>query len=303
MTVEQLPRTARLTAVASGSIAVALIVMAIKYLAYLRTDSVALYSDALESVVNLVAAIVALLAIRVSQRPADKHHPYGHHKAELFAAVLEGALIVVAALAIMHEAWLALQSARLVNRPWEGLAINGLATAINSAWAYVLIRGGRTWRSPALTADGWHLLTDVATSIGVLVGVVLVAITGWRLLDPLIAIAVAFNILWAGYRISMLSLSVLMDEAASSEIQGRIQELIAANANGALQVHDIRTRHAGRAMFIEFHLVVPGAMTVSEAHVICDRLEYALEADIEGAEVVIHVEPEHKAKEKGTVQL
>lgn len=185
----------------------------------------------------------------------------------------------------------------------EGLLISGVATAINAAWSYVLVSGGRVWRSPALTADGWHLLTDVATSLGVLVGVVLVAITGWRLLDPLIAIAVAINILWAGYRIMLHSMSGLMDEAASGEIQARIRGLIAANGYGALQVHDIRTRHAGRATFIEFHLVVPGAMSVSDAHAICDRLEHVLEAEIEGAEVVIHVEPETKAKEADAVQL
>lgn len=295
--------TSRLSLMAAASIVVALVVMGIKYLAYVRTGSVALYSDAAESIVNLVTAIAALIAIRVSQRPADKRHPFGHHKAELFAAVLEGVLITVAALVIIQEAWHSLHEARPVQRPFEGLLINGLATAINTGWAYLLISRGKTWRSPALVADGWHLMTDVFTSVGVLAGVVLVAATGWQMLDPLLAIAVAINILFAGYRITMQSMSTLMDEAASADIQSRIHELIAANGNGALQAHDIRTRHAGRAMFIDFHLVVPGDMTVAAAHEICDRLEDALETEIEGAEVVIHVEPDHKAKARAAVQL
>lgn len=295
--------TERLLLVAAASIVVSLLVMGIKYLAYLRTGSIALYSDALESIVNLVTAVAALAAIHVSQQPADKKHPFGHHKAELFAAVLEGVLITVAALMILHEAWAALKEPRPVDRPYEGLLINGIASVINAGWCYLLISRGRAWRSPALVADGWHLLTDVATSAGVLVGVLLVAVTGWQILDPLLAIAVALNILYAGYGIMRHSASGLMDEAASSEIQARIRSLIESNGYGALQVHDIRTRHAGRATFVDFHLVVPGGMTVRDAHDICDRLEDALEADIEGAEVVIHVEPDHKAKTKGAVQL
>lgn len=303
MALADMPETKRLTLVAAGSIAIALLVMAIKYLAYLRTGSVALYSDALESIVNLLTAVAALVAIRVSQRPADKRHPFGHHKAELFSAAIEGALIIVAALLIMREAWLALSGGHSVERATEGLLINGVATAINAGWAVLLVTRGRAWRSPALVADGWHLFTDVATSIGVLIGVVLVAVTGWRILDPLIAVGVAGHILWAGSRISMQSMSGLMDETAGSETETQIRALIAMNGNGALQVHDIRTRHAGRATFIEFHLVVPGTMTVLDAHEICDRLEHAIEASIEGAEVVIHVEPDHKAKSKGAVEL
>ena len=295
--------TSRLSLIAAASIVIALVVMGIKYLAYARTGSVALYSDAAESIVNLFTAIAALVAIRVSQRPADKRHPFGHHKAELFAAVLEGVLINIAALVIIHEAWQALHVTRPVERPFEGLLINAVATTINASWSYLLISRGKAWRSPALVADGWHLFTDVATSIGVLVGVVLVALTGWHILDPLLAIAVALNIVWAGFRITMQSMSSLMDEAASGEIQARIHELIAANGDGALQAHDIRTRHAGRATFIDFHLVVPGAMTVAAAHEICDRLEGVLEAEIEGAEVVIHVEPDHKAKARAAVHL
>jgi len=275
--------------------------MGIKYMAYVLTGSVALYSDALESIVNVVTAVVALLAVQVSSRPADKNHPYGHHKAEFFSAVIEGVLIVIAALMILREAWGALLQPRGLDQPALGLLVNGAATALNAAWSWFLISRGKAWRSPALVADGWHLFTDVATSMGVIVGLVLAALTGWTILDPLLAALVAVNILWAGYKLTSQSMSGLMDEAVDGHIQGRIREAITANGGGALQVHDIRTRHAGRATFIEFHLVVPGEMKVSAAHEICDRLEDALRSTVEGAEIVIHVEPEHKAKTKGAV--
>lgn len=291
--------------VAAGSIAVGVVCMAIKYLAYLQTGSVALYSDALESIVNVIASIAVLFAIRVSTTPADKDHPYGHHKAELFSAVLEGALIIVAALLIVREAYEALFTARPIAHAPLGIVINGAATAINAAWAVFLIDRGRRWRSPALAADGWHIMTDVVTSVGVLVGIALAAITGWYVLDPVIALAVAANILWAGYGIVSGSLSGLMDEAAAPEIQKKIRDAIRSSGGGALEAHDIRTRHAGRATFIEFHLVVPGTMSVAEAHEICDRIEHAIEHDIEGSDVIIHVEPETKAKSEagGTISL
>lgn len=291
--------------IAAGSILVALAVMGLKYWAYLVTGSVALYSDALESIVNLVAAVAALAAIHVSTRPADRNHPFGHHKAEYLSAVLEGVLIVVAALLIFREAYDAIVSPRTLSGFGHGMALSAVATVFNGAWSAFLIRRGRKLRSPALVADGWHLLTDVLTSVGVLTGLVLAAVTGIDILDPLLAVAVAIYILWSGSKIAMSSLSGLMDEAADSDIQARIRVAIERSGGGAIEAHDVRTRQAGRVTFIEFHLVVPGAMSVLEAHAICDRLEAALEADIEGSEVVIHVEPEHKAKErsKGTIPL
>lgn len=291
--------------IGAGSIAVALAVMALKYAAYLVTGSVALYSDALESVVNLVTAMAALLAIHVSSQPADRKHPFGHHKAEYLSAVLEGVLIVVAALLIMREAYDAFIRPRAIEAFGLGAALSALATVLNGGWSAFLIREGRKLRSPALVADGWHLLSDVVTSVGVIAGVLLVAATGLTVLDPLLAVAVAGYILWSGSKIVLASLSGLLDEAADSEIQARIRAAILRNGDGALEVHDVRTRQAGRATFIEFHLVVPGAMSVEAAHEICDRLEAALEAEIEGSEIVIHVEPEHKAKNraKGTIRL
>lgn len=293
----------RVALAATVSILVAFLVMAIKAVAYQLTGSVALYSDALESVVNVVTAFAALIAVRVSARPADREHPFGHHKAEFFSAVLEGVLIIVAALLILREAYAALLAPRALQQPALGLLVSGLATAINGAWSWFLIHRGKRWRSPALVADGWHLLTDVLTSVGVIAGISLASVTGWKILDPLLAAAVALQILWAGYRIVSGSLSGLLDEAAPPEVEARIAETIRGHGAEAIQAHDIRTRHAGRVTFVEFHLVVPGSMTVARSHEICDRIEGALRAEVDGARVVIHVEPEHKAKGKGAISL
>lgn len=295
----------RITVFAAVNIAVAAAVMGIKYLAYLYSGSVAIYSDALESIVNVVTAIAALVAVHISSKPADKNHPFGHHKAEFFAAIFEGAMIIVAALAILVKAYSAIRSGATLTDPGYGIAINAAAAAINAFWAYLLINRGTTWRSAALTADGWHLFTDVITSAGVLIGLLLAIVTGWHILDPILAAIVALNILWTGHKIALQSMSSLMDQAASPEIEARIRKVIEDNGTGAAQAHDIRTRQAGRALFIEFHLVVHGLMTVEAAHAICDRLEDAIEAEIEGSEVVIHVEPDHKAKPEhaGAVQL
>jgi cation diffusion facilitator family transporter len=295
----------RIATFAAINITVAAAIMAVKYLAYLVSGSVALYSDALESIVNVVTAVAALLAVRISAIPADQDHQFGHHKAEFFAAIFEGAMIIVAAILILSKAYAALRHETLLENPGLGLAINAAAAVANAAWAGLVIDRGKAWRSAALTADGWHLVTDVVTSAGVLAGLGLALMTGWHVLDPLLAAAVALNILWTGYKIALHSMSSLMDQAASPEIEEQIRRIIEANGQGAAQAHDIRTRQAGRALFIEFHLVVHGMMTVNAAHAICDRLEDAIEAEIEGSEVVIHVEPDFKAKpeESGAVPL
>lgn len=289
----------RLALVASSSIGVAAVVMGLKYLAYLQTGSAALYSDALESIVNLATAVVALYTIRIAARPADRRHQFGHHKAEYFSAVLEGVLVVVAALLILREAYDAYLVPRSLDNLVQGMGISALATAINAGWCAFLIRWGRARRSPALVADGWHLFSDVVTSVGVLVGLALAAATGWHILDPAMAAVVALNILWAGWRLVRDSVSGLMDEAVAAEIALRIRQAIADNSAGAIEAHDVKTRAAGRATFIEFHLVVPGSMSVAASHEICDRLEAALVEAVEGAEVLIHVEPEEEAKQGG----
>lgn len=305
MPTETAPINGKISKVAAANIAVALAVICLKYAAYVVSGSVALYSDALESIVNVITAVAAYVAIWMSAKPPDSDHPFGHSKAEFLAAMFEGAMIAVAAVLIMIKAYNGLVQGVTLSHSTLGLSINSIATVINALWAWVMIKWGTQWRSPALVADGHHLFTDVITSIGVLIALVLTLATGWYILDPLIAAVVAVNILMMGYRIATESMSRLMDEAASPEIEARIRGAIEANGIGALQAHDIRTRQAGRALFIEFHLVVPGSMTVDEAHAICDRLENSIEKNIEGSEVVIHVEPEYKAKpeDSGAVPL
>jgi cation diffusion facilitator family transporter len=234
-------------------------------------------------------------------QPADERHPYGHHKAEFFSAVLEGAMIIVAALIIFHEAWTAFQNPRPLDAPVEGLFVNWLASVINGVWCWVLISRGRKHRSPALVADGYHLLSDVVSSVGVTLGVLLAIVTGWHVLDPALAALVALNILWSGWKVMKSSLSGLLDEAVPDETLERIREIISDKASGAIEAHDLRTRHAGAVTFIEFHLVVDGQTTVLDAHDICDRIEAAIRKEVSDARVTIHVEPEDKAKHKGVI--
>ncbi|NBB68997.1 MAG: cation diffusion facilitator family transporter [Alphaproteobacteria bacterium] len=283
--------------------AVGLAVLALKLAAWALTGSVALLSDALESIVNVAAAGLALWALWLAAHPADREHPYGHHKAEYLSAVMEGALIVVAALIILHEAGWALFEPRRLEAPWTGLVLNGVATALNAVWAAFLIRAGRRWRSPAIGADGLHLLADVVTSVGVIGGIALAVAFDLAILDPILAGLVAINILWMGQRLVRRSVAGLMDAAPDPETLERVRRAIAVSATGALEAHDVRTRHAGRASFVEFHLVVPGDWTVAEAHAVCDRIEAALKQELDGAIVTIHVEPEDKAKQEGVPVL
>jgi cation diffusion facilitator family transporter len=288
---------------AVGGIVVGVLVLVLKYAAYYVTGSVALFSDAAESIVNVATAVAAFFAVRWSAVPPDANHPSGHYKAEYLSAVLEGVLIVVAALAIMRKAYLGFLNPQALDAPTLGLVINGLATAINGGWCFLLFRVGRRRRSPALVADAHHLWTDVVTSLGVLVGVALVAVTGWLVLDSIIAGLVALHILWWGWVLMMRSFGGLMDEAVSKELLEKIRQAISTEAEGALEAHDLRTRHAGRVTFIEFHLVVPGTMSVADSHAICDRVEEALKSDVPDAIITIHVEPEHKAKHPGGVPV
>lgn len=294
----------RVASLAFWSIVVALAVMGLKFVAWRMTGSVALYSDALESIVNVITATAAVWAIRVSHKPADQDHPFGHHKAEYFSAVLEGVLIVVASLLIIAQVWQTIRDPQPMEQPWEGLAVNGAAAVVNAVWATILIRFGRKARSPALVADGQHIMTDVVTSVGVIVGLVAAVITGWHILDPLLALIVALNILYQGFHVTGESLNGLMDRGVDTEEHMHIRDIISANSKGALEVHDLKTRIAGRAIFIEFHMVVDADMSVGESHVICDRIEDALKADIPSVRVIIHVEPDDEAKlPKGTTAI
>ncbi|PZQ85752.1 MAG: cation-efflux pump [Ancylobacter novellus] len=281
------------------NVGLSILVLGLKYLAFMLTGSVALYSDALESIVNVATSVAALLALRVSAKPADAAHPYGYAKAEYFSAVIVGALIVVAALSIFREVYIGWLDPQPFDASPQGLAINASAGVINAIWCVVLMRFGRKVRSPALIADGQHLLTDVISSGGVLFGVIVAAMSGWEKLDLILAALVALNILWSGWKVLKESVGGLLDQAVPAETLTRIRNVIAAEASGAIEAHDLRTRQAGRMTFIDFHLVVPGEMPVSEAHAICDRIEDALEAEVADLFVNIHVEPEAKAKQHG----
>ena len=278
------------------SIFVALVVVVLKFWAWRITGSVALYSDALESTVNVIAALVAWYAIRVSFMPADDEHHFGHHKAEYLSAVAEGVLIVIAALLILREAVGALLEPQPLVQADMGLAVSIVSTVINGVWAWILINAGRKARSPALIADARHIFSDVVTSIGVVVGLLLALATGWMVLDPLLALIVALNILWQGWKLVNESIQGLMDRAAEPEEHARIERTILDNAGGSIEIHDLKTRVAGRATFIEFHMVVNAATSVGASHAICDRIEAALKATIPSVRVIIHVEPDHEAK-------
>ncbi len=208
---------------APSSVGIGILVLLLKTLAWWLTGSIALYSDALESIINVVAAGAAFWAFRVAARPPDRNHPYGHDKAEYFSAVFEGVLIVVAALSILREAWFGFLDPQPLDAPALGIAINAGATAINAVWGTLLLRWGRSFRSPALKADGRHVLTDVWTSGGVLAGLVLVPLTGALWIDPLLAALVAVNILWSGYRLIREATGGLMDEAPGDWNLGRDQ--------------------------------------------------------------------------------
>jgi cation diffusion facilitator family transporter len=286
----------RLIRIALGSIGVSIVVLALKGLAWWVTGSAALFSDALESIVNVAAAVMALGAIRLSAQPPDANHPYGHAKAELFAAAVEGGMIVTAAVLILQHAWFSFRHPAPLHTPWRGIGINAAATLLNLGWAWFLLRRGRAARSPALLAEGRHLVTDVVTSAGLAVGLGLALATGVLRLDPALAALVAVYILCSGAVLARDSLGGLMDEAPHLEVVQRIESLVAGHAAGALQAHDIRTRLAGRQTFLQFHLVVPGSMTVLEAHEICDRIEAGISAAMPQVVTTIHVEPDGKAK-------
>jgi cation diffusion facilitator family transporter len=271
-------------------------VLALKFLAWALTGSVALFSDALESIVNVVAAGAALIAISFAARPADESHPFGHTKAEFFSALIEGLLIFFAAFAIIREAIGKLSHPTPVEELGFGLLVSLAASGANLLLARHLISLGREVRSPAVEADGHHVMTDVVTSTGVIFGILLAAATGWWLLDPLIAIAVAVNILFVGWRLISEASGGLLDAGVSSEDRAAIREALDEAMTGAIEVHGIRSRRAGHRNFVEAHLVVPGKMTVEEAHRISDRMEVAVRQRVPGTSLTVHVEPEDEAQ-------
>jgi cation diffusion facilitator family transporter len=283
---------AGLTRFAWLSIAAAVVTITLKASAYLLTGSVGLLSDAAESVVNLVAAVVALIALRVAARPADWNHHYGHGKAEYFSAGIEGLMIFVAAAVILVSAVDRFLHPSAIESVGIGLAISTVASVVNGAVGLLLVRAGRAHRSVTLTADGKHLLTDVWTSVGVIVGVFLVALTGWQRLDPVVAALVGVNILVTGYRLVSQSVTSLLDAALPEPDLARLTAVLDGLRTPDVDFADLRTRESGQHRFVSLTLLVPGSWTVERAHDVADDVEAAIAADLTGTDVQTHIEPQ-----------
>lgn len=274
------------------SIAAALATMGLKTLAWWLTGSLGLLSDAMESLVNLAAAILALSMLRLAVSPADKHYPHGRSKAEYFAAGVEGALIIFAACAIVWAAIPRVMEPVPLETPFLGIAVSAVASGINLAVGMTLVRAGRANDSITLEADGRHLLTDVWTSAGVIVAVALVALTGWLRLDPLIALAVAAHIVWAGLGLLRRSVAGLLDPAIAGGEQEEIAKLFAEYSRRyGVSFHALRTRQAGARRFVSFHLLVPDEWSVAQAHQLSEEIEARIRSLVPNASLLSHIEP------------
>jgi len=274
------------------SVATALATVAIKVVAAWLTNSVGMWSDAMESTVNLVAALVAGWALRLSAKPADHNHDFGHGKAEYVSAAVEGSLIFVAAAFIIYGAIERLMTPAPLEQLGIGLALSLVATLLNLGTGLLLVRAGRTHRSITLEADGKHLLTDVWTSVGVLVAIGLVALTGWLVLDPIIALLVGANILFTGYKLVRRSVVGLLDGTLPpEEVEVVNHELHEVCADPRVQIADVRTRESGRQRFVYATLTVPGDWTVKRSHDVADSVEDAIDAALPGTTTFVHIEP------------
>ena len=282
-------RPARFYAVLS--IAAAVVTIGLKFGAYSLTGSVGLFSDAAESVVNLVAAVTVLWALALAARPPDEEHAFGHNKAEYFSSGLESALILIAAGWIAATAVPRLFEPEPLQNVGVGLAVTLVAAAINGGVAFSLLRAGRRLRSIALEADARHLFTDVWTSGGVVVGIVLVWLTGWLVLDPLIALLVAANIVWTGVRLLRDTGQGLLDRALPEEDQAKIQKVLSSYEERDIRFHAVRTRSAGRRRFVSMHVLVPGEWSVKRGHDLAEEIEKNIADDLPQSTFFIHVEP------------
>jgi len=273
------------------SVATSIVTIALKFYAYALTGSVGLLSDAVEAVVNIVAALVALLVLTYSAAAPDREHNFGHEKAQYFSSGIEGTLIFVAAGAIMWTAIPRLMAPQPLEQVGIGLAFSVAAALANAACAWVMLKAARSHRSITLEADARHLLTDVWTTAGVFVGVVLVQATGWLMLDPLIAVAVAIQILWTGWHLIMRSFDGLMDRAIPDEDRAVIVAVLEKLRHEGGDYHALRTRVAGAKSFVDVHVLVPGRMTVQAGHDLVERLENEIQSQLPHVEVLTHLEP------------
>ena len=272
------------------SVAAALATIGLKSAAYFYTGSVGFLSDAAESLVNLVGALVALAMLTIAARPADEEHTYGHSKAEYFSSGIEGTLILVAALSIAYAAVQRLLNPRELEQVGLGLIVSAAASLINLGVGLLMVRVGKSRGSLALEANGRHLMTDVWTSVGVIAGVGAVALTGWNWLDPVVALGVAANIVWTGLGIIRRSVGGLMDSALPPENQALIQGVLEEYRKGGIQFHALRTRQAGARAFAEFHVLVPGEWTVHRGHQLTEEVTRALQKALPNLVVLTHLE-------------
>jgi cation diffusion facilitator family transporter len=273
------------------SIVTGIIVFGMKIGAYLATHSVGLLSDALESIVNIVAAVVALFALRTAMKPADNVHHFGRGKAEYFSASIEGFMILLAALIIVFTAVERIITPRPLEAVGWGLTISTLASLLNGAVAVTLMRAGKKHRSPVLDADGKHLLTDVWTSVGVVIGVGLVVVTKWERLDGVVALAVGLNIIVTGINLLRSSTAGLMDKALSDEDHQKIVEVLTKHESETVKFHALQTREAGRQRFVSMHVLVPGDWSIQKGHDLSEVIETEIKAHLENTTVSTHVEP------------
>ena len=279
-----------LTRYAWLSIAVALITMGLKTGAWWLTGSVGLLSEAMESVVNLLGGMMALSMLIVAERPADEEHPYGHGKAEYFSSGFEGALILIAAGSIAIASVQRLVHPRPLEAIGLGLAISVGASLVNLGAALMLLRAGKRYRSITLEANAHHLLTDVWTSVGVVFGIGVVALTGWQLLDPAVALIVAANIVWTGFRIIQRSILGLMDAALPPEDRAAVEKVLKSFEDGIVRFHALWTRHAGARKFVSVHVLVPGDWSVQHGHHLLERIESEIRRTLPGTIVFTHLE-------------
>ncbi len=279
-----------LTRYAWLSIIAAIATIGLKSAAYWLTGSVGLLSDALESLVNLVGAMVAMAMLVVAAHPPDDEHSYGHDKAEYFSSGVEGTLIIIAAASIGWAAVQRLLAPQPIEQVGWGLTVSIIASSVNFAVARILLRAGKQHNSIALEADGRHLMTDVLTSIGVVIGVAAVALTGWERLDPLVALVVAANIVWEGWKLLRRTVFGLMDTALPAADRDRIQQVLAGFEPEGIQFHAVRTRQAGARAFISLHVLVPGDWTVQKGHQLLEQIESGLRRELPTAVVFTHLE-------------
>jgi cation diffusion facilitator family transporter len=276
---------------AALSIIAAVMTIVLKFGAYFLTGSVGLLSDAFESIVNLVAAVAAFWALSYAAKPPDAEHAFGHAKAEYFASALEGILILIAAIGIAVAAVERLAHPQPIEQAGLGLGLALVATAINGGVAWILLQASQRLRSITLKADAHHLLTDVWTSVGVVIGIGLVSVTGWNILDPIVAILVAANIVWAGVKLLRETGAGLLDTAIPAGERQQILLIMSEYERQGIQFHAMRTRASGAYRFVSFHVLVPGAWTVQRGHDLCESIEQAISLALPGTDVTTHLEP------------